>query len=83
MVWAELCRQSAYGDGEDRRPRPAIQPQAASGGSAGRQAGTSDLDEPDAQGGWLCVETDTPYSLGKQIRCTGKATMQFPKQHLH
>ena len=52
---AELCRQGASGDGEDRRPRPAIQPQASSGRSAGRQAGTSDLDEPDAQRGWLCV----------------------------
>ena len=70
---AELCRQSASGDGEDRRPRPAIQPQAAPGGSAGRQARTGDLDEPDAERGWFCIEIDTLYSLEKQIKYVNMA----------
>ena len=52
---AELCRQSASRDGEDRRPRSEIQPQAPSGGSTGEQARTSNLDIPDAQGRGLWV----------------------------
>ncbi len=80
---AELCRQRASGDGEDRRLLPAIQPQVASGGRSGRQAGTSDLDEPDAQGGRLCVGTNTVYSLEMQNRYMGMEFMQFPIRHVH
>ncbi len=63
---AEPSSQGLSRDGEDQRPRSAIQPEEATGRSAGRQAGTSDLEEPDAQGGRLCVENGEPIL---QIQC--------------
>ena len=80
---AEPHRQGASEDREDRRPRAAIQPQASSGGSAGRQAGTCNLDEPDTQGRWLCVGTINLYSLEMKTRYMGVALLQFSIRHIH